>query len=244
MRSKCNQDGTRVNHPVKKVHMKHILGEEINQLLEKGDLHPIRGMEAERNAMESVKDLQVKSTSKGVHMDHLRRFAVSRDGSRAWGIHFTEYPKCRLLMEDFEGGDSLVYDHEHQHLALAFIIAESLNLAVTGGRDKKIVLHCLQSGRTLKVLEMGTESVTCFYLFGSVAAVAGKRKVSFLDLITLEIMKTLPVEVECDVKCMQMGIKKSSKEKEPPFHVLFVGGSSSTKLTEIILPKEIENKSK
>jgi hypothetical protein len=223
--------------------MKEILGEQINEVLKQEDLEVIKEIKADQKIMKNIKDLNVKSTTKGVHMDFLRRFAVSDDGSRAWGIHITEFPKCRLLMQDFETGDSLAYDYEHQKLALAFMVAEDLNLAISGGNDYKTVLHCLQSGKTLQVLKLGIGSIPCFYRLGSLVAVGGHKQVSFFDLITRKQMEMLPVQVECEVRCMEMNIKESSEENHLPQSILFVGGSKSSKLTEIILPKEIVSKS-
>jgi hypothetical protein len=234
-----------MNHPVKKVEMEQVLGGEIEVLLKEGDIQAIKGIKADEQSMRSIQDLQVKSTNKGVRIDLLRLLAVSDDGSKAWGVHITEHElrKCRLLRQDFERGKSLLYNYEHQTLALALMVVESFDLVITGGYDEKIVLHCLQSGKTLKVLDLGIGVIHCLYGRGSVVAVGGEKQVVFLDLVSQKRMDILPVEVECDITCMQLNIKKSSQENDSSQFILFVGGWCSTKLTEITLPEEIASKS-
>jgi hypothetical protein len=222
--------------------MKQILGEDINEMIKEKDFHSIKGIEADEKNMKNIQDLEFKSTRKGVFICYLKRLAVSRDGSKAWGIHMTESPKCRLLMEDFENGDPLVYNYEHQKLALAVMVAEDLNLAMTGGNDNKTVLHCLHTGKTLKVLNLGIGGIGCFYNLENVVAVGGYKQVVFFDPITLEKMEIPFVKVECDVKCIQIGIKKSPRENRSQ-PILFVGGNLSSKLTKILLPKDTIKKS-
>jgi hypothetical protein len=230
---------------VKKVEMAEILGEEIEELIKEGDIQAIKRIKADEHSIQSIQDLQVKSTNKGVSTDFLGSLAVSDDGSKAWGIHITEIMpgKCRLLMQNFETGKSLIYNYEHQNLTCALMVAKDLNLAITGGHDEKTVLHCLQTGKTLKVLTLGIQKIACFYRVESVIAVGGDQQVIFLDLNSEETMNMLSVEVDCLIFCMQLIIKKSSKEKQCPQHILFAGGSNSNKLTKIILPKQISSKS-
>jgi hypothetical protein len=102
-------------------------------------------------------------------------------------------------------------------------------------------LHSLHSGKTLKVVkDLG--GVGCLFRVGSVVAFGGKKQIIFYDLITQKQMEICPVKVECDVKCMQIGIKKSPRDNHPQ-PILFVGGCNSSKLTEITLPKKIADKS-
>jgi hypothetical protein len=222
--------------------MKQILGEDINQMIKEKDFQSIKAIKGNEKNMTNINDLQVKSTTKGIFMEYLKILAVSHDGSKTWGIHVTEFPKCRLLMQDFKTKESLAYNYEHDQLALAVMVAEDLNLAMTGGNDEKTVLHCLESGKTLKVLKLGIGGIGCFFQLGSVVAVSGYNELVFFDLITQKKMEIHSLKVECSVSCMQISLKKSLKVKYPQ-PILFVGGDESSKLTKIILPKEITEKS-
>jgi hypothetical protein len=126
---------------------------------------------------------------------------------------------------------------------LAVLVAEDLGLAMTGGLDSKTVLHCLETGKTLKVLELGIGGIRCLYRLGSVTGVSGYETIIFFDMINQNKMDILPVNVECDVICMQMGIKKSLHKNHPHQTILFVGGSESIELTKIALPEEITKRS-
>jgi hypothetical protein len=153
--------------------MKQILGEDIHNLIKEKDFQSIK---ADEENMTNINDLQVKSTTKGVFMEFSKYLAVSQDEPKAWGIHLTESPKCRLLMQDFETGESLAFDYEHQDIAMTVMVAGDLNLAMTGGNYHRTVLHCLRSGKTLNVLILNIGSIICCYRLGSVVAVAGLKK--------------------------------------------------------------------
>jgi hypothetical protein len=230
---------------VKRVEMEEILGEEIGKLIKKGDIQSIKEIKADEQSMKNIQDLQVKSTRKGIFMESIIELEVSDDGSRVWGIHITDYNSCKyqLLMEEFESGKSLLYNYEHQEMTDALIVAEDLNLVITGGEDKKIILHCLETGKTLKVLDLGVGRIPCFYRLGSVVAVAKDKEINFFDLVGKKKMDMLPVKVKCIVTCMQLSIIKSPEEKNSYQHILFVGGFNSTNLTKTILPQEISEKS-
>jgi hypothetical protein len=231
--------------------MKQILGEEIDKLIKEKYFQSIKDLKADEENMMDIQDLKVESTTKGLDMSYLRRLAVSDDGSKAWGIHITESPKCRLLMQDFKTKKSLVYGYEHQDITLAVMVAEDLNLAMTGGNDEKTVLHCLRSGKTLKVVQ-DFGAIGCIFRLGSVVALNNENddnenydnhdEIVFFDLITQKQMEILPVKVECDVSCMQIGIKKLPQQNHPQA-MLFVGGHDSSKLTQINLPKEMTERS-
>jgi hypothetical protein len=227
--------------------MQHILGEEIEELIKQGDIRAIKGIKADYASIKKIQDIQVKSTGKKVWMDLLRYLEISDDGSKAWGISIfecdSETMKCKLVMHNFETGNSLVYNYQHQNLTLTLTVSEDLNLAVTGGFDDKIVLHCLESGKTLKVLDLGIGALSCFYKLGSVVAIAGEKQVIFFDLLTKRRMKMLSVEVDCVIRCMQLSIEKSSQGEHSSQSTLFVGASDSTELIKIILPKKIAIKS-
>jgi hypothetical protein len=232
-----------MNHPVKRVKMEQVLGGDINHLLKEGDFQAIGEMKGGTQRIKSIEDIWVESTSKGVYMRLLKRFSVSSDGSKTWGVHITESEKSRVLMQDFETGECLGYDYEHKESVLAVVVAEDLDLVITGGYDGKTVLHCLETGETLKVLDVGVKGVYCLFRLGSVVAVAGKKQVEFLDLVTQKTMQMVSVEVECNVRCMQLGRKRSSRKNHPSRPILLIGGSFSTKVAEIKLPKEIVRRS-
>jgi hypothetical protein len=238
-----------MNHPLKKVEVKEVLGEEIGKLIKEGNMQAIKRIKADETSIKNIQDLQVKSTRKGVCMIFLRQLAVSEDGSKAWGIHITEHDsesnsqKSRLLMQNFETGKSLVFNYEYQNLGCALMVAETLNLAITGGCDQKPVLHCLQTGKTLKVLDLGVGGICCFFRFGSVVAVNADEEVIFLDLTTQKIKDISQIKIEPNVICMQSSIRNSLEDKDSPQPILFLGGLKSTKLTRIIVPKIIISKS-
>jgi hypothetical protein len=234
---------------VKRVEMKQILGEEIEELIKQGDIQAIKEIKADEASMKNIQDVQVESTNKGVWMNDSKQLGVSANGSQAWGFYITEYDsqsefyKCQLLLQNFTTDKSLLYNYEHQQIACALIVAEDLNLCISGGYDDKIVLHCLHTGRTLKVVDLKMRGIRCFYRVGNVVAVGGREQVMFWDMTTKETMKMYPVKVESFVKCLMLSVKESSDEKQSVQRTLLVGGYHSSVFTEIILPEEITKRS-
>jgi hypothetical protein len=174
-------------------------------------------------------------------MDFISQLSVSPCGKCIWGVHITEYPKSRLLMQCFQTRKSLLYNYEHQDIVLAVMIAEDLGLAMTGGRDNKAVLHCLQSGKTIKVLDFGVE---CLFRLGSVVALAvyDKEQIRFFDLVEQKMLNISPIETGLIIFFMQMRIGKFLKNNSNPQLSLLVEGTNSI-LMEIILPELITQKS-
>jgi hypothetical protein len=122
------------------------------------------------------------------------------------------------------------------------MIAEDVGLAMTSGIDGKTVLYCLESGKTIKVLEI---RATCLFGLGSVVAVADclQTEVRFFDLIKQKMLDIPPIETGFVVLCVQMCIKNSLRNNPHPQSSLFVGGMESTEIMEIILPETITQKS-
>jgi hypothetical protein len=220
--------------------MKAILGNEINELINKNDFQAIGKIKADDESIIEIDQLPLLKTPKGVLTDSIKDLSGSLSGERIWAMHITKYPKCRLLMQCFRTKKSLVFNYEHQNLTYAVIIAEDLGLGMTGGDDGKTVLHCLLSGKTIKILDIG---VSCFFRLGSVVAVADfEKEVKFFDLIKQKMLDIVPVKTVYDILCIQSCIRKSLKNNPHPQLSLFLGGFSK-KIIEIILPEEITKKS-
>jgi hypothetical protein len=222
--------------------MKAILGDEINELIERKDLQAIENIKTDDESVIDIDQLPLLKTPKGVYTDLIRNLSVSRCGERIWGVHYTEYPKWRLLMQCFRTRKIMVFNYEHQNGAMSVIVAENLGLAMTSGRDRKTVLHCLISGKTIKVVDIG---VSCFYRLGSVVALgdSDKKKVRFFDLVKKKMLDVVPVETGFFILCMQMSIRNSLRNNQHPQSSLFLGGYKSSKIVKIILSKEIIQKS-
>jgi WD40 repeat protein len=230
-----------MNHPLKKIGMKAILGDEINELIENKDFKTIEKIQADDKDIIDIETLPLMKTPKGVYTDSISQLSVSRCGERVWASYTPQPFKWKLLMQCFRTKKSLLYNFEHRDTVSAVIVSEDLGLAMTGGDDDIAVLYCLESGKTIKVF--GTE-VSCLLRVGSIVAVTDHDKeVRFFDLIKRKMLGVVPVEIGFDVLCMQLCIRKSFKNNQDSQLLLFLGGLESTEITEIILPEEIIKKS-
>jgi hypothetical protein len=221
--------------------MKAILGDEINELIQNNDLQAIENIQVNDESIIDIEKLPLLKTPKGVFTDSKKQLSVSQCGERFWGVHVTKYPNFRLLMQCFRTRKSLLFNYEHQGLISAVMVAEDLGLAMTVGHDDKTVLHCLDSGSTIKVFGI---DVSCLFRLGSVVAVADfEKEVRFFDLIKQKMLDLPLVEIDFDVLCMQICTRKSPKNNKDCQSSLFLGGINSTQIIEIILPKAITQKS-
>jgi hypothetical protein len=221
--------------------MKVILGEEINELIEKKDFQGIENIQVDDGDIVDIDQLPLVKTPKGINLELIKNLFVSHCGERVWGSHITEHPKCKLLMQCFRTKKSLLFNYEHQKITSAMMIAEDLGLAMTGIYSGITVLHCLISGKTIKVLDI---RITCFYRLGSVVVVTDfEEQISLFDLVKQQILDIAPAEIGLDITCMQRCIRQSPKNNQESQLILFLGEIDSTEITEIILPEAIAKKS-
>jgi hypothetical protein len=182
-------------------------------------------------------------TPKGVFANFTTSLVISHDGDRIWSVRLLKKNKFRLLMQCFKTRKSLFFNFEHKKQVLSVMVAEDLGMVLSGGLDHKVVLHCLYTGKTIRVLKLGIRTIYCFLRLGNVVAIGGKHTVVFYDLPKQKVMEIPAIKTECIISCMQLGIEKSSKKLQKNKCILLVGGPESTKLKHIILPKSIRKKS-
>jgi hypothetical protein len=181
---------------------------------------------------------------RGILINLKRSLKLSDDGERLWGLHLFEKKKCLVLMQCLKSQKSFLFNYEHQNLAFSVMVAEDLGLAMSGGTDTKVVLHCLNTGKTIKVLELGIKAIFCFQRLGSVVAISGEQMVVFFDLIKREIMTTSPIKIKGIIICMQLRMKQYSENLNKEEWSLILGGSDAKQLISLSLPELINEKSK
>lgn len=146
-------------------------------------------------------------------------------------------------MFNYEANTDFTYKYKHQHLANVVMISERLNLAMTGGLDKKVVVHDLQTGKTLKTFDMKHGNVTSLFRFGSVVAVGDYHSIRFFDLKSQKMMDFKMKITGKLINCVNVGIK-DSEEGCAKEGVLVVGGGRYGKIDEIRLSQELNGSSR
>ena len=98
------------------------------------------------------------SSNQGVHMDLVRGLCVSSCCDKVWGGQIQKRVNkkyiSRLMMYDFQKKSHFFYDYQHTDLIVSVLVSETLKLAMSGGYDKTLVLHGLESGKTIKRFDM------------------------------------------------------------------------------------------
>jgi hypothetical protein len=185
---------------------------------------------------ENISEVNLKclETKKGINMDLLRRMAVSENGDFVWGNHLSEFPKGRVLRQCFSTGESLLYDYEHENIVLSVLVVEDLQTVISGGLDKKAILHDLDSGKTNKIIDLKYGYLTCLYRLGNVVAVGDEDRVRFFDLVNRKHMDVPHIEFKGSANCMLI---REGKSKENNVELLV--GNYSPELKQITLVDKI-----
>ena len=139
-------------------------------------------------------------------------------------------------MYDFKKKSHFLYDYEHQDLIYSVLVSEEFKLAMSGGWDETLMLHGLESGKTIKRFDMKYGSLRCLFDLGTAVAVGDWNSVRLLDLQTRDMKKT---EVEAggySIYCMNLGIRGSDQKNRL---ALLVGGQNSNKMDKISILKAI-----
>ena len=173
-------------------------------------------------------------------MDLVRGLCVSSCGDKVWGCHIKKKVKnkyiSRLMMYDFKKKSHFFYDYEHQNLIVSVLVSEVFKLAISGGRDKTLVLHDLESGKMVKRLDMKYGNLRCLFDLGTAVAVGDWDSVRLLDLQTKEMGQ---FEVKAGgkfIQCMNLSIRGSYQCDNM---TLLVGAEDSNKIIKIIIPAAI-----
>ena len=124
-------------------------------------------------------------------MSRVRGLSVSSCGDKVWGCQIQRKVNkkyiSKLMMYDFKKKSHFLYDYEHQRLITLVLFSEAFKLAMSGGLDRILVLHDLESGKTIKRFKMKYGSVSCLLDLGSAEAVGDEHTVRFFALQTREM---------------------------------------------------------
>ena len=242
-RGKSNQDGKFKNHPIKRIKVEDLLGEEASNMLldNRGDelIHP------ESSEAVSFESLPFSSSNKGMFMLYVTGLSVSACGEKVWGCHIEKKVnddyKCRVMMHDFDANSDFFFEYEGQNLILAVSVSETFNVAMSGGKDKTLVLHGLTSRQMIQKFDMKYGSLRCLFNLGTAVAVGDYNTVRFLDLETRQIGDSEIKTGARSIICMN----RSIKENEQSDHmVLLIGGKNSNKIDKITIPQTIARQDK
>ena len=147
-------------------------------------------------------------------------------------------------MIDFKNKSELIYDYEHKALTISIIVSENHNIALSGGHDKKVVLHDLNTGKTIKKFSFDNQSIYGFLLLESIVAVGNKKDISFINLANRKKTQLEKIKFsESYIFGLQTNLDKvKANHFEQKF--LFVGKSGSNKLEQFFFPFEGIDQSK
>ena len=175
-------------------------------------------------------------------MAFVRGLSVSSCGDKVWACQIQKKVKnnkyiSRLMMYDFKKKSYFLYDYEHQDLILSVLVSETFKLAMSGGSDKTLMLHGLESGKTIKRFDMKYGSITCLFDLGTAVAVADEHTVRLLDI---ETRKMGQFEVKAEgmyINCMNQSFGRIDQNDKM---ALLVGGALANKIDKINIPKAIK----
>lgn len=151
--------------------------------------------------MVPTKEMEYKYTKLGHYskgLNSIKLFDVSNDGNRVYGHHvykqepggFYLYVLPIVKIVAFRLNHRILFFYDYQHKGNIYQIkaVERLNLLVSGGDDHKVVLHDLDSGKTIKVLEFQS-GIRTFKQIGPLFLVKDCKAFLFIDLIRRRILK-------------------------------------------------------
>lgn len=172
-------------------------------------------------------------------MDFVRAMSVSVRGTFALGIHIVEYPRSRMVKMCFESNEVLEYQYEHEFMGLCTLLAEDLNLAVSGGNDFKVAVHNLRTGDVLNVFDLQVRGIRSLLRLGSVLSVGGANgKIKMLDLMSRKEVPTDQIVVEGEITCMSVGRGRSKKSGKKGLFLL-VGELNTSNMITVEVPHDI-----
>ena len=180
------------------------------------------------------------SSSQEVYINFVRGFCVSSCGDKVWAGHIQKKENnkhiLKLMMYDFKKESHFFYDYEHDDSILSVLVSEVFGLAMSGGRDKTLVLHDLETMKMIKIFNMKYGSLRCLFDLGTAVAVGDLDTVRFLDLETRE-MDQFEVKAEGKfITCMNLSIGGIDQKDKIS---LLVGRRNSNKIDKISIPKAI-----
>ena len=160
------------------------------------------------------------------------------------GIHMMESPECRVVKTWFNSEKTLEYNYEHQNMEICAMMAEDMNLAMSGGRNEQFVLYNLTTGDVLGVFQLGIGRIYGLLRMGNVVFVGGRSKeVKVFDLVSQEEISTEKITTQCYIYCMSIGNQLPSGSSEKQL-TLLVGGWGTPNVTSVKLPENVSEKSK
>jgi hypothetical protein len=132
--------------------------------------------------------------------------------------------------------DPLYYDYEHEDVGVAVMVAEDMNLALSGGNDQRTVLHDLRTGQTRHIIPMQNGGLSCIHRLGIYVAFGDENFVWFYDLLEQCQVSMENIQINgLQSLCMQLGKVTGANDGESKV-TLFVGGMDSSTLTLVNLP--------
>ena len=215
----------------------HLLGEEaFSRVLNRGT-DQSDSFESEAITLAS---LPVSESGQGVCILYAKALSVSSCGERVWACQIQEKVRddyqSRLVRLDYETDSSLFYDYKHPDLIVSVLVSEALKIAMSGGFEKTLVLHALDTGKTLRRIDMKYGFVRCLFDLGSAVVVGDEHTLRFLDLETQKMSLTEVRTTGDWIKCVGLSISRADENQEM---TLLVGGQNSNKVGKITVPQTI-----
>lgn len=130
------------------------------------------------------KKMQIRFTKKEsgpIDYKDFFQFSISKKGDCIWTGYTVKNDFFKIVCIKLNTGKLFFYDYEHKYTVYIIEAVEEFNLLISGGIDQKLILHDLESGRTLKVFDLKIS------LFNSkrvknMMVISTKRHIYFFDL--------------------------------------------------------------
>ena len=186
-------------------------------------------------------------TTQGLYIEDNKGLAVSSCGHRVWGcfIAYTDQDDVayKLVRLGFRTDSAFPYNFEHRNIMISVRISEQLNLAMSGGCDKTLVLHDLTSGSIIKKFAMNS-FVNCLLNLGTSLAVGQRSTVKFFDLGSKKRIRHISFEGGFKyILCFESKVLQDPGNGQRQL-MLFVGRDETTEIQVITLPESIRDHSK
>ena len=225
------------NYKLKRTKLPELLGQTALNLCEQGNFEKMMNYKSDKIIDE--KDITIESNDFEFSIDFPRSIAVSSCGHKVWSFHLTpkDKKKTAVILYNFEKNSTNVYECKHQKHGICILVAEDLDLLISGGDNKKLIIHNLKTRKTIKIIDL-KNNISFFKRLGRLVAIGISNKIVFLDLVSYEILKQQKEQFACTkIMCIETApVKEENSDKKKL--AIFVAGRKSNEIKKICLLEE------
>jgi WD40 repeat protein len=217
---------------VKRFHAHDLIGKQGIEYLTQKNYKKLE--EAKNESIVDEKTIPHLSTKHKIMVGYLKHMAVSLDAEHVWGSQMALSPSFKLVRLSFSREEILYYDQGHETYIHTVLVSDDLNLVVTGGEDKKALLHDLQTGKTLRVIPMEKGTLGCLFRLGNLIVMGDMDTIRFYDMADRRekwFGKISSKGGNCF--CMEVAKKRGANEDDSDKLLLFLGACYSFEITQV-----------